>query len=70
MTEDVNGWLFPDGDINALAAKILVAVNARDALPGIGQAARRTAEEKADWKMNFQKLLETYQKVIAEKDRS
>jgi glycosyltransferase involved in cell wall biosynthesis len=70
VTEGVNGWLFPDGDAGALAAKILAAVKDRDALAGIGQAARRTAEEKADWKKNFQKLLVAYQQVFAKKDRS
>jgi glycosyltransferase involved in cell wall biosynthesis len=65
VTEGVNGWLFPDGDDHALADKILAAMNARDTLAGIGQAARRTAEEKADWKKNFQKLLTMYQKVVA-----
>ncbi len=70
VTEGVNGWLFPDGDDRALAAKILAAMDTRHALAGIGQAARRTAEEKANWKKNFQKLLETYQKIVAEKDRS
>jgi len=33
-------------------------------LAEIGRAARATAEEKADWKKNFQKLLEAYQLAL------
>jgi hypothetical protein len=29
----------------------------------IGKAARQTAEQKADWKRNFGKLLEVYEKL-------
>jgi glycosyltransferase involved in cell wall biosynthesis len=64
VTDSINGWLFPDGDANALAAAILRACDHRDALAKMGLAARRTAQEKADWKKNFQKLLETYELVL------
>jgi glycosyltransferase involved in cell wall biosynthesis len=60
VAEGVNGWLFPDGDIDALAAAILRAYDRRKNLAEIGRAARTTAEEKADWKKNFLKLLEAY----------
>jgi hypothetical protein len=33
-------------------------------LTGIGRAARETAEEKADWNKNFQKLLYAYEQTI------
>jgi glycosyltransferase involved in cell wall biosynthesis len=55
-----NGWLFPDGDEQALAGKIEQVLENRPCLMEIGQAARRTAEQKADWQKNFQKLLKTY----------
>jgi glycosyltransferase involved in cell wall biosynthesis len=61
----VNGWLFRDGDVNDLAEKILFAIRNRASFPQIGQAARQTAEGKADWKKNFGKLLETYQKILS-----
>jgi glycosyltransferase involved in cell wall biosynthesis len=67
VTPGLNGWLFPDGDAHALAAAILSAIDRRDALPGIGRAARRTAEEKADWKKNFQILLEAYDRILRRK---
>jgi glycosyltransferase involved in cell wall biosynthesis len=64
VTENVNGWLFPDGDVNALAAAILWAYKNRKDSGGIGRAARLTAEQKADWKKNYQVLLETYELVL------
>ena len=64
VTDGVNGWLFPDGDANALAARILAILGTRESLAKIGRAARRVAEERADWKKNFQKLLETYELTL------
>jgi glycosyltransferase involved in cell wall biosynthesis len=61
----VNGWLFRDGDADDLAAKILDAIKNRELFGKIGEAARKTAEEKADWKKNFGKLLEAYNRVVA-----
>jgi glycosyltransferase involved in cell wall biosynthesis len=64
VTDGVNGWLFPDGDVYALAAAILRAYDERMNLAEIGRAARAAAEEKADWKKNFQKLLEAYELAL------
>jgi glycosyltransferase involved in cell wall biosynthesis len=61
--EGENGWLFTDGDANALAEKILKAMEARANLPAIGQNARLSAQEKANWPKNFQKLLTAYEKT-------
>ncbi len=60
VTDGLNGWLFPDGNGNALASAIARAWNERNTLSGAGRAARNTAEQKADWKKNFHKLLEAY----------
>jgi glycosyltransferase involved in cell wall biosynthesis len=60
VTEGRNGWLFPDGNAEALAAVLLNAYANRKSLAAVGHAARSTAEEKADWNRNFQKLLEAY----------
>ncbi len=59
-----NGWLFPDGDADALAAGILRAMDQRARLPAISRAARRSAEHKADWPRNFAVLLDAYQQAI------
>lgn len=60
-----NGWLFRDGDVDDLAEKILFTVKNRDSFAEIGEAARRTAEQKADWQKNFGKLLEAYNKIVS-----
>jgi L-malate glycosyltransferase len=65
VQEGVNGWLFRDGDANDLAGKILDAIQNRGSLARISDAARQTAEQKADWKKNFGKLLETYDKILS-----
>ena len=61
----VNGWLFRDGDADDLAAKILAVAQNRKLFKKIGEAARETAEQRADWKKNFGKLLESYEKAIS-----
>jgi L-malate glycosyltransferase len=63
IEDGVNGWLFRDGDAEDLAEKILNAMKNRKSFKKIGEAARKTAEQKADWKKNFGKLLETYEKI-------
>jgi glycosyltransferase involved in cell wall biosynthesis len=65
IQDGVNGWLFRDGDVDDLANKILNAIENRKSFPAIGKAARKTAEEKADWKKNFGTLLETYEKIVS-----
>ena len=64
VTEGENGWLFPDGDADALATKILQAFDLRKSLPKIGSAARVVAEERADWKKNSAKLMQAYQQAM------
>jgi Glycosyltransferase len=65
IEDGVNGWLFRDGDAEELAGKILFAIKNRKSFKKIGEAARKTAKEKADWRKNFGKLLETYEKVLS-----
>ena len=64
VREGVNGWLFPDGNADILAEKFLTVVAQGKKLTQIGRAARRSAEERADWKKNFAKLLEAYEQTI------
>jgi len=63
IAEGENGWLFQDGNVEALAERILQLAERRD-LGRIGQAARRTAEAKADWPSNFSVLLSAYQQMV------
>jgi glycosyltransferase involved in cell wall biosynthesis len=65
VEEGINGWIFHDGDVEGLAKIILNAMEDKDNLPKISANARATAEEKADWKKNFGKLLFAYEKTLA-----
>jgi glycosyltransferase involved in cell wall biosynthesis len=67
VTENENGWFFPDGDADALAAKILAVIAQRENLPEIGRAGRRSAERRADWKKNFGTLMQVYQRLSERK---
>jgi glycosyltransferase involved in cell wall biosynthesis len=69
IEDGVNGWLFRDGDVDDLAGRILNAIKNRRSFKKIGEAARRTAEEKADWQKNFGKLLQAYEKVLSLRGR-
>ena len=64
VTEGENGWLFPDGNADALASKILLAIAQRDKLPEIGRAARVVAEARADWQKNSEILMQAYQQAL------
>jgi glycosyltransferase involved in cell wall biosynthesis len=57
----VNGWLFQDGEAEALAQAILHAVENRPRLPEMGRAARQIAERRADWNKNFPQLYRAYE---------
>jgi glycosyltransferase involved in cell wall biosynthesis len=59
-----NGWLFHDGNVNDLAEKIITAIKNRASFPRIGEMARKTAEEKADWKKNSEALINIYRSLI------
>ncbi len=63
VVEGENGWLFPDGNADALAEKILRAAEKRDTLNEIGARSRLVAEQRADWTKNFAKLLEAYERT-------
>jgi glycosyltransferase involved in cell wall biosynthesis len=64
ITPGVEGWLFPDGEHAALAELIIAAAKTRQHLPEMSRAARSLAERRADWRVNFQKLLNAYELAI------
>ncbi len=64
ITPGVQGWLFPDGDANALAEGLLRAVACRAQWPQMGQAARRLAEQRADWSKNARLLEQAYRLAL------
>jgi glycosyltransferase involved in cell wall biosynthesis len=65
IVEGQNGWLFRDGDADDLAEKISYAIKNRGSSKKMGESARKTAEQKADWRQNFGKLLEAYEQVLS-----
>ncbi len=69
IEDGVNGWLFRDGDVDDLVEKILYALKNRRSFKKIGEAARQTAEQKADWQKNFGKLLAAYEKATSLRGR-
>jgi glycosyltransferase involved in cell wall biosynthesis len=64
IVENENGWLFRDGDVDQLAEKVVEALNSRREFKRMGKLARKTAEEKADWKINSSKLLDAYELMV------
>lgn len=59
---DIEGWLFPVDDVEALTAAILEAAAApADLRQSLGANARRTAEARADWRTNQQGLFAAYE---------
>jgi glycosyltransferase involved in cell wall biosynthesis len=59
-----SGWFFPDGDVDALAEGILNVVALRRDLPEIGLAARKRAEQKANWDINRLELFRAYELAL------
>ena len=64
VEHDKHGWVFPDGNTAALAAAMIAAYTQRKKLKAFSQNARLLAEEKADWKKNFQELLRAYEMAV------
>ncbi len=60
-----NGWLFPDGDDQALYQTLLQALTTPPSqLSALGRAGRAIAESRADWRKNFAKLLQAYEMTL------
>jgi glycosyltransferase involved in cell wall biosynthesis len=64
ITDNLNGWLFRDGDAEHLAERILWIAGRRHALFRISRAARQTAEKRANWGRNFKVLLRAYEQAV------
>jgi L-malate glycosyltransferase len=60
VTPGENGWLFTDGDAEALASAILNAVDQRQKLSEMGHQAKQLAQKRADWGRNFPQLEKAY----------
>lgn len=64
VTPNVHGWLFPDGDAQAMAQTIINAFDNRYQLKEMGVAARQLAEQRADWNKNFPELFKAHEKAF------
>ncbi len=65
VRQGTEGWLFPDGDADALARILVTAARTpREQLQTLGRAARQRAEERANWSHNFRRLLVAYQLAL------
>lgn len=64
ISEGENGFYFPDGDVLALKNTILKIYKNQNILPQMQLNARQVAQEKANWRTNFNKLLQGYEKAI------
>lgn len=64
------GWFFPDGDETALADAIVRAARQPEELAKMRLASRAAAEERADWKKNFQVLQQAYTRAVEIAQRS
>lgn len=64
VAPDRNGWLFRDGDVAELAEQLETIVGHREDLKAFGREARRIAEQRADWSVNFGRLLEAYELAL------
>lgn len=65
VKEGKSGWVFRDGDAHSLAERILEIAQNRDELPQRGAAAADKTRRDANWPDNVEKLLNTYQKMVA-----
>jgi len=61
LTPGQEGWFFRDGDAADLAHGLLRAYEVRGERAQMGLAARRLAEQRANWDENFQVLLSAYE---------
>jgi glycosyltransferase involved in cell wall biosynthesis len=59
-----NGWLFKTGSVENLTKSISEILKNKAHLSQVGIEARRSAEKKANWEVNFQKLLFAYQLAL------
>jgi glycosyltransferase involved in cell wall biosynthesis len=55
------GWIFPDGDDQAVTDGIIKAYQHRTELQPMRNAARALAEKHANWPENFKRLLAAYE---------
>ncbi|MEA4811371.1 MAG: glycosyltransferase family 4 protein [Anaerolineaceae bacterium] len=66
VQEGINGWVYPDGEMDDLTECILAASQAQ--LAPMQAAARRTAEQKADWQINKKVLMRAWKDLLQKEE--
>ncbi len=69
VVPSVNGWLFPDGDAQALARGLRRACAGSGRLREMGKVGRAIVEARADWGHNSRMLIDAYQLVAIQAKR-
>jgi glycosyltransferase involved in cell wall biosynthesis len=64
IREDVNGFLAPPRDSEALAKAIIKAISSREANLAIGKENRRTIEKRFTWDNNMEQLKKIYKEYL------
>ncbi|MBW6474095.1 MAG: glycosyltransferase [Anaerolineaceae bacterium] len=64
IDQGTNGWLFKTGSVENLTKSISEILKNKAHLSQVGIEARKSAEKKANWEENFQKLLFAYQLAL------
>lgn len=59
-----NGWLYPAGNVDALVATVLEALDDDEMRTAMGKANVATVGSRANWELNFGKLLTAYDKLL------
>jgi glycosyltransferase involved in cell wall biosynthesis len=65
LTEGVNGWMFPHGDIEAAVATLVDKSGDADALRRVGATARAYITEHRQWRNNILQLVGFWHQVSA-----
>lgn len=65
VRNEVNGWLYPAGDADALATLTMHALDADITRREMGSINVRIVRERANWDLNFRKLLAVCNKLLA-----
>lgn len=68
VTPGENGWWFPDGDVAALAQRMVEAAHvSAEKRVRMGANARSIAEARADWSQNQKKIVQAYELAMKKK---
>ncbi|HLJ41187.1 MAG TPA: glycosyltransferase family 4 protein [Candidatus Acidoferrales bacterium] len=59
-----NGWLYPAGNVDALVTTVLEALDDDELRAATGKANVATVRSRANWGLNFGKLLTAYDKLL------